>query len=78
MAADDERPGLGADPRTLALSDGVFAIAMTLLVRSIAMPRPGEREHLGSALWHHDAKPFLLVGGWAVPSWLLLPLARRA
>jgi hypothetical protein len=32
MAADDERPGPGADPRTLALSDGVFAIAMSLLV----------------------------------------------
>ena len=35
MAADDERLGPGADPRTLALSDGVFAIAMTLLVLSM-------------------------------------------
>jgi Endosomal/lysosomal potassium channel TMEM175 len=147
MAADDERPGPGADPRTLALSDGVFAIAMTLLVLSIGMPRPGEHEHLGSALWHHNADLFswllsfavlgaawmqhrrlmssvhdvdqtltrlnlaylgavwpgadhratpgdnwwtvpailllaiplsLLIGGWAMLSWLLLPLAQRA
>jgi Endosomal/lysosomal potassium channel TMEM175 len=114
MAADDERPRPGADPRTLALSDGVFAIAMTLLVLSTGMPRPGEHEHLGSALWHHNAERFswllsfavlgkygirsaaiglyavttallslaiplsLLVGGWALLLWLLLPLARRA
>jgi TMEM175 potassium channel family protein len=134
MAADDERPGPGADPRTLALSDGVFAIAMTLLVLSIGMPRPGEHEHFGSALWHHNGELFswllsfavlgaawmrhrrlmssvhdvdrtltrlnlatprdrwwtvpailllaiplsLLVGGWAMLSWLLLPLAGRA
>jgi uncharacterized membrane protein len=62
MAADDERTGPGADPRTLALSDGVFAIAMTLLVLSIGMPRPGEHEQLGSALWHHNDELF---------SWLL-------
>jgi Endosomal/lysosomal potassium channel TMEM175 len=101
MAADDERPGPGADPRTLALSDGVFAIAMTLLVLSIGMPRPGEHEHLGSdarLLWpgaDHRATPgdnwwtvpailllaiplSLLIGGWAMLSWLLLPLAQRA
>jgi uncharacterized membrane protein len=69
MAADDERPGPGADPRTLALSDGVFAIAMTLLVLSIGMPRPGQQEHLPLSL---------LVGGWALLLWLLLPFARRA
>jgi hypothetical protein len=40
----------------------VFAIAMTLLVLSIGMPRPGEHEHLGSAPWHHNAELF---------SWLL-------
>jgi uncharacterized membrane protein len=62
MAADDERPGPGADPRTLALSDGVFAIAMTLLVLSIGMPRPGEHERLGAALWDHNGALF---------SWLL-------
>ena len=62
MAADDERPGPGADPRTLALSDGVFAIAMTLLVLSIGMPRPGEHERLGAALWDHNGELF---------SWLL-------
>jgi uncharacterized membrane protein len=62
MAADDERPGPGADPRTLALSDGVFAIAMTLLVLSIGMPRPGEHGRLGTALWHHRDELF---------SWLL-------
>jgi hypothetical protein len=37
MAADDARPGPGADPRTLALSDGVFAIAMRLLVGGWAL-----------------------------------------
>jgi uncharacterized membrane protein len=62
MAADDERPGPGADSRTLALSDGVFAIAMTLLVLSIGMPRPGQHERLGSALWQHNGELF---------SWLL-------
>jgi uncharacterized membrane protein len=62
MAADDERTGPGADPRTLALSDGVFAIAMTLLVLSIGMPRPGEHERLGAALWDHSGELF---------SWLL-------
>jgi hypothetical protein len=31
MAADDERPGPRADSRTLALSDGVFAIEAQLL-----------------------------------------------
>jgi TMEM175 potassium channel family protein len=59
MAADDERPGPGADPRTLALSDGVFAIAMTLLVLSIGMPRPGRHEQLGAALWDHRGVAFL-------------------
>ena len=62
MAADDERPGPGADSRTLALSDGVFAIAMTLLVLSIGMPRPGEHERLGAVLWDHNGELF---------SWLL-------
>ena len=62
MAADDERPGPGADPRTLALSDGVFAIAMTLLVLSIGLPRPGEHERFGTALWRHRDELF---------SWLL-------
>jgi hypothetical protein len=37
MAADDERPGPGADPRTLALSDGVFAIPLSLLVGGKAL-----------------------------------------
>jgi type IV secretory pathway TrbD component len=33
MAADDDDfDARGADPRTLALSDGVFAIALTLLI----------------------------------------------
>jgi uncharacterized membrane protein len=66
MAADDERPGPGADPRTLALSDGVFAIAMTLLVLSIGMPRPGQHEHLGSALWDHHAQMFSWLLSFAV------------
>jgi hypothetical protein len=70
MAADDERPGPRADPRTLALSDGVFAIAMTLLVLSIGMPRPGEHEHLGAALWHHNAE--LFSGCCPSPCWAQL------
>jgi uncharacterized membrane protein len=66
MAADDERPGPGADARTLALSDGVFAIAMTLLVLSIGMPRPGRHEHLGSVLWDHNAELFSWLLSFAV------------
>jgi uncharacterized membrane protein len=66
MAADDERPGPGADSRTLALSDGVFAIAMTLLVLSIGMPRPGQHEQLGAALWDHNAELFSWLLSFAV------------
>jgi TMEM175 potassium channel family protein len=46
----------------LALSDAVFAIAMTLLVLSIGLPRVGPDETLGAALLDHDDELF---------SWLL-------
>jgi uncharacterized membrane protein len=62
MAVDERRPEAGADVRTLALSDAVFAIAMTLLVLSIGLPRPGAHETLGAALLDHDDELF---------SWLL-------
>jgi uncharacterized membrane protein len=41
MATEEET---GSDTRTLALSDGVFAIALTLLVLAIHLPvvKPGE------------------------------------
>lgn len=66
MTADDERPGPGADARTLALSDGVFAIAMTLLVLSIGMPHPGEHGRLGDALWDHNGELFSWVLSFVV------------
>ena len=56
--ADEERPAVdnhdqvyGLD-RLLALSDGVFAFAMTLLVVQLAVPQlaPGEVGQLGSRL----------------------------
>jgi hypothetical protein len=49
---DDTFNPSGADGRTLALSDGLFAIATTLLVLSIDTPplAPGHESELGSAL----------------------------
>jgi uncharacterized membrane protein len=44
MAADEHGVEPGADARTLTLSDAVFAIAMTLLVISIGLPRVGPNE----------------------------------
>jgi hypothetical protein len=57
MAADDERCGPRADPRTLALSDGVFAIAMTLLIGAWAL-----------LIWLLLAVP-RRAGGTTVASW---------
>jgi len=53
MQEDDERGGGGvALGRTLALSDGIFAIAMTLLAFQIQPPdlHGNEVHHLASAL----------------------------
>src|ERR1700750_231541 len=47
MAPEQEQ---GVDPRTLALSDGVFAIALTLLVLSIRLPDVTPGHTLGHAL----------------------------
>jgi hypothetical protein len=75
MAADDERSGPGADPRTLALSDGVFAIAMTLLVLSIGMPRLNLARHAQDArlLWPGVQYPVTPRDRWwTVPAILML------
>src|SRR5262249_2688631 len=71
-AAGDERPGAGREMdegRVLALSDGVFAIAATLLVLDLRVPdglRPAE---LPDRL--HELLPS--VGGYAL-SYLLIGL----
>lgn len=48
---EDDEPGT-AFGRILALSDGVFAIALTLLVLEIALPRGTTGSGLGPALLH--------------------------
>jgi uncharacterized membrane protein len=58
VSADERRAEPGADVRTLALSDAVFAIAMTLLVLSIGLPHVAPHDHLGSALLDHDDELF--------------------
>jgi uncharacterized membrane protein len=55
----DEQGTVADDPRTLALSDGVFAIALTLLVLSLHTPDLGDHptaSEVGNALWaQHEA-----------------------
>ncbi len=58
--------------RTVALSDGVFAIALTLLVLSIAVPilRPGHTSVLGRRLLHRDQEFVTYAISFAVISLL--------
>jgi uncharacterized membrane protein len=75
---DDEvaGPGLG---RLLALSDGVFAIALTILVIEIALPRHVADQHLRAALARLAPKyvayvvSFLVIGRF----WIAHHLAFR-
>lgn len=69
---EDERQITEVDGRTLALSDGVFAIAMTLLVLAIHDPEPGPGQSLGDALLDHKGEVLswlwsfaVLMGLWA-------------
>jgi uncharacterized membrane protein len=69
MQEDDERDGGGiALGRTLALSDGIFAIAMTLLAFQIQPPdlHGNEVHHLASALGALGNRYFVYVLSFAV------------
>jgi len=69
MQEDDERDGGGiALGRTLALSDGIFAIAMTLLAFQIQPPdlHGSEVHHLASALGALGNRYFVYVLSFAV------------
>jgi uncharacterized membrane protein len=61
VASEGDEEGTGADdPRTLALSDGVFAIALTLLVLSLKTPDFDHAQPTASQVGHalldqHDA-----------------------
>ena len=69
MQEDDERGGGGiALGRTLALSDGIFAIAMTLLAFQIQPPdlHGNEVHHLASALGALGNRYFVYVLSFAV------------
>jgi uncharacterized membrane protein len=69
MQEDDEREGGGiALGRTLALSDGIFAIAMTLLAFQIQPPdlHGNEVHHLASALGALGNRYFVYVLSFAV------------
>jgi len=67
-AQDDEsRADSGFDyNRTVALSDGVFAIALTLLVLNIALPATGAHRDLGSALLEQGTEYESYAIGFAV------------
>jgi uncharacterized membrane protein len=55
IATDEPPEERGFDyDRTVALSDGVFAIALTLLVLSIGVPSRVVHGNLGSSLLDHD------------------------
>ena len=69
MQEDDEEAGGGiALGRTLALSDGIFAIAMTLLAFQIQPPdlHGNEVHHLASALGSLGSSYFVYVLSFAV------------
>lgn len=90
MDEDDERGGAGLAPvvglgRTLALSDGIFAIAMTLVAFQIQVPdlRGSQVHHLGQALRHLGPSYYVFgltffVGGafWLAHHRLFRHLAR--
>src|ERR1700742_3961443 len=63
---EDEQTGGEVDGRTLALSDGVFAIAMTLLVLAIHDPEPRPGQSLGDALLDHKGEVLSWVWSFAV------------
>src|SRR3984893_488586 len=69
MQEDDEGGGEGlALGRTLALSDGIFAVAMTLLAFQIQPPdlHGSEIHHLASALGSLGSRYFVYVLSFAV------------
>ena len=69
MDEDDERGGGGVGlGRTLALSDGIFAIAMTLLAFQIQLPSLVARDghNLGGALGRQGDSYFVYVLSFAV------------
>lgn len=70
MAIDEGVPGRGLDDaRTLALSDGVFAIALTLLVLSIHLPdlAAGHEDELGRRLYDQRSELF----SWLLSFWVI-------
>jgi uncharacterized membrane protein len=67
VASEDAQLKAGeVDGRTLALSDGVFAIAMTLLVLAIHDPEPARGQSLASALWDQKGEVLAWVWSFAV------------
>jgi uncharacterized membrane protein len=69
---DDEVPGPGGwdYSRTVALSDGVFAIALTLLVLNIGLPSVPKGSDLGDALLDQSTELESYAIGFAVISLL--------
>ena len=59
--------------RIEALSDGVFAIAMTLLILDLKVPLDTQPGHLGAALLHDVASwvSFIVTFGLAAQAWSL-------
>jgi uncharacterized membrane protein len=62
---EDDESG-SAFGRILALSDGVFAIALTLLVLQFVLPRGGEGGDLGRILLHQWPKGFAYLLSFAI------------
>jgi uncharacterized membrane protein len=63
---EEDEGGSEVDGRTLALSDGVFAIAMTLLVLAIHDPDPKPGQSLGDALLDHKGELVSWLWSFAV------------
>jgi uncharacterized membrane protein len=64
-SGEDDESG-SAFGRILALSDGVFAIAMTLLVLEFVLPRPGTGGDLGRILLRQWPKGFAYLLSFAI------------